>query len=113
MSRNNTYRALRTAFISAHLQYTKGSFAHLTTRKNANRYLLATKDFKARKEGELYILDEVYGKYSKNEKYYGGAFRLRNSKISRFLFIFNFFQTEFQFVSFYGNIPRLSKTSIN
>lgn len=43
------------------------SFAILTLRKNANRYLVARKDLAALNQGELYILDEVYGKSIRSE----------------------------------------------
>lgn len=59
--RNNMFKLLRASFISADLHYRKGSFAHLTLRRNANRYLLSTREFVAHSDGELYILDEVYG----------------------------------------------------
>lgn len=38
-----------------------GSFAYLTTRKYANRYLIETRAVRHRIDGDLYILDEPYG----------------------------------------------------
>lgn len=37
------------------------SIAHLTLRKDAEEYLSATKDEMLHDDGELYILEEVYG----------------------------------------------------
>lgn len=50
-----------TSYITHELKYAKRSFAHLTLRKAARRYLLATEHFMAGDDGELYILDETYG----------------------------------------------------
>lgn len=39
------------------------SFAFLTMRRDADIYLLVIKDEMLHDDGELYILDEVYGKF--------------------------------------------------
>lgn len=57
-----------TSVISHELKYAEGSFAHLTLRRTAKRYLMATKDFMAHNDGELYILDEAYGEPSNKLK---------------------------------------------
>lgn len=40
-----------------------GSFAHLILRGFADLYLLLSKDRMLHDDGELYVLDEVYGKF--------------------------------------------------
>lgn len=63
--RNNTYRKIRTSFIiiTQEIQYRRESFAHLTLRRNANHYMLASNEYEPRSAGDLYILDEAYGNW--------------------------------------------------
>lgn len=64
--RNKTYRGIARGNFNLLLNNNKNeSFACLCSREMANLYLIAMEGFERLHGGEVYILDEVYGKYER------------------------------------------------
>lgn len=78
-------------------------FAHLTLRKEANRHLLAVKPFLPDLGGEMYILNEVYGKC--------WIYSYRVAAVYREVIIMIISQTDYQFDTNCLFIHRLRENS--
>lgn len=55
------YREAKMTYIDMEFDMREGSFAYLTVRKKANGILASMKSIQQRLEGDLYILDDIYG----------------------------------------------------